>query len=181
MSEKKNPEYRKNLPQWVSIGFVSGAHGIKGELKVVPLTDDPQRFRLLENISLVFRANTLREFTVLGVRFQKKYVLLRLNGIDDRTAAEQLKGFELKIPRKLCMELPEDRYYHFQLIGLSVHSTSGDYLGKVSDVMDMPANDVYVVHDAEKEILVPAIKDVVKKIDLEQGVMTIELIEGLVD
>lgn len=179
MSEKEFAEYQKNLPQWVTIGIVTGAHGINGELKVVPMTDDPQRFRLLKSISFESPANNLREYLIQRVRLQTKSVLLKLDGIDDRTRAEQLKGVELKIPREACLELPENEFYIFQLIGLLVYSSHGEYIGKLTDVMEMPANDVYVVQAAEKELLIPAIKDVVKKIDLEQGVMTIELLEGL--
>lgn len=179
MFEKELAEYQKSLPEWVTIGVVSGAHGIQGEIKVVPMTDDPQRFRLLDQIYLDFSANNLKSYTIQRVRFQKRTILLKLEGIEDRSTVEQLQGIELKIPRESCLELPDDQYYIFQIIGLAVYSTDGQWLGKLSDVMQMPANDVYVVQNGEQEILIPAIKDVIKKVDLETGVMTIELLEGL--
>lgn len=179
MFEKESAEYQKNLPEWITIGVIGGAHGIQGEIKVVPMTDDPQRFHLLDQIYLEYSANNLQRYAVQRVRFQKKTVLLKLDGLDDRSSAEQLRGLELKIPRESCLELPDDQYYVFQMIGLAVYSTEGQWLGKLSDVMEMPANDVYIVRNGEQEILIPAIKDVIKKIDLENGVMTIELLEGL--
>lgn len=180
MSKKEFAEYQKSLPDWISVGVVSGAHGIKGELKVLPTTDEPGRFRLLKSISLEYPANTLKEYPVQAVRFQKSAVLLKLDGIDNRTNAEQLKGLELKIPRDSCLKLPEDHYYYFQLIGLLVYSVDGEYLGKLTDVMEMPANDVYIIKDAANEFLIPAIKDVIKAVDLENGIMTIEVLEGLI-
>lgn len=171
----------RKLPEWVSIGCVTGAHGIKGELKVTPWTDDPQRFRLLKEVTVLSSTGSKGLYQIESVRFPHKSMLLKLKEVSDRTTAETFKGSELKIPREECVQLPPDHYYHFELVGLKVESVEGQFIGIIKDVMDLPANDVYVVEGADKEILIPAIKDVVKQIDLESGIMKIFLLDGLVE
>jgi 16S rRNA processing protein RimM len=171
----------RELPEWVSIGYINGAHGIKGELRVTPWTDDPQRFLLLKKVMLFSSGGAIGQFIVEQVRYPQKFLLLKLKEINTRTDAEALKGSEIKIPRKKCLQLPPDHYYHFELVGLRVESVEGQFIGVITDIMEMPANDVYVVRNGDQEILIPAIKDVIKQVDLKNSIMKIFMLDGLVD
>jgi len=171
----------RELQKWVSIGQVIGAHGIKGELKVYPLTDNPKRYDLLESVWIFSSQSACGNFFIEKVRYLKNKIILKLKGIDCRTEAENLKGVELKIKREQCLTLPIDHYYYFDLIGLFVKSTEGVPIGRLVDILEMPANDVYIVASEEKEFLIPAIKQIIKAVDLKNGTMTIELLDGLLD
>ncbi len=171
----------REFPEWVSIGYINGAHGIKGELKVIPLTERPRRFELLQTLHLSSNATAPSPFEIEGVRFALNSILLKLKGVDTRTQAEQLKGFEILIPGSACVKLPEDEYYHFELIGLTVKSTTGENIGTITNILEMPANDIYVVKNLDREILIPAVKEFVKKIDLEEGIMVIQVLDGLIE
>lgn len=171
----------RELPRWVSIGYISGAHGIKGELKITPATDDPSRFDLLDSVNLFSPSGRPKKFEIEQVRYHSKFVLLKLKSINSRNDAEFLRGYDCKIRREDCLELPPDHYYQFELIGLEVQSVDGQYIGTVEDILEMPANDVYVVKNKTQEVLIPATKNIVKQVDLDRGVIFIELLDGLVD
>lgn len=171
----------EKLPDWVSIGYINGAHGIRGEVRVVPLTDNPQRLELLDELFLVSPAGNRQIYQIEATRFHQRYVLLKLKDVDTRNAAEALKGFSIEIDQDACLELPADHYYHFELIGLRVESTQNEYIGTITKILEMPANDVYIVCNDEREYLIPAIKDVIKHVDKEKKIMLIEVIEGLLD
>ena len=172
----------KELPAWVTIGAVNGAHGIRGEIKIFPLTNDVKRFSGLELVQLTGQNQVAKKYTIKNVRFNSKgFALLKLDGIDDRNAAEILKGCLVSIPRELCPELDADQYYHFELLGLRVETTTGEYLGEIADILEMPASDVYVVRNSEREVLIPAVRQFIKEVSIEQGKMIIELLEGLID
>lgn len=157
----------------VSIGRIAAAHGIYGEIKVDPLTDFPQRF---DQGSQVWLAGQPRR--VQRSRWQGKLVILKLAGINDRTTAESLKGQELQAPEAMPIE-DEDVYYRHDIIGLDVVDQSGETLGKVEDVFSTGANDVYVVRGPRGELLLPAIEDVIKQVDLATGRIFVDLIPGL--
>lgn len=169
------PEFR-----FLAIGRVIRAHGVKGEVSVGVLTDFPERFETTEWIYLgdEFEATAYR---LEKHRWHKKNVLLTLAGITDRNQAEQLKGQLVQVPLEEAMPLPEGSYYLYQLIGLRVITTDGNNLGSMVDIIETGANNVYVVKkDGQPEILLPAIPDVVKSIDIEQGQMVVDLIDGLI-
>jgi 16S rRNA processing protein RimM len=155
---------------------VVAAHGVRGELKCRVITDFPrQRFRRGARV-LIAR----RPYTVAGFRAQGQFALLRLEEIADRTVAEQLRGCDIEVPKDDALPLPKGQFYWHQVIGLTViDATTGDTLGTVKDILETGANDVYVVQGPTKEILVPAIKDVVKLIDPQAGRMLIEPLPGL--
>ena len=160
----------KELPAWVTIGAVNGAHGIRGEIKVFPLTDDVQRFLVLKSIKITGPNQAEQTYTIKNVRVNSKgLALLKVDGIDDRNAAEKLKGCLVSIPRELCPELDADQYYHFELLGLRVETTTGEYLGEIADILEMPASDVYVVRNSEREVLIPAVRQIVKEVSIEPG------------
>jgi 16S rRNA processing protein RimM len=159
------------------VAQVLAAHGIRGELKCRIVTDFPkQRFR---------RGNTLliadAPVTVAGARIQGQTVLLRLAEVSDRDAAETLRGKDVLIRQEDAVKLPRGEFYWHEVIGLSVlDATTQQVLGTVVDILETGANDVYVVRSPlGKEILVPAIKDVVKSIDPTSGVMVIEPLAGM--
>ncbi len=119
-------------------------------------------------------------YTVIGVRTQGQFALLRLQEITDRTTAEQLRGHDIEVPTTQALPLPKGQFYWHEVIGLQViDATTGRQLGTVKDILETGANDVYVVQGQGKEILVPAIKDIVKTIDPQAGRMLIEPLPGL--
>lgn len=161
--------------------MITSPHGVRGEVKVFPTTEDPKRFSDLKKVYLDLKSG-VSERAVEGVRYQKNLVLLRLAGITDRTEAEQYRNCDILITRDQALPLAENEFYIADLIGLSVCSDDGEELGKLEDVMQTGANDVYVVTGGRHgEILIPAIPDCRIRTDLEAGVITVHLIPGLID
>ena len=144
--------------------------GLRGEVEVEPLTVNQDRFQA----GLELRAGD-RRVTIEGARQSARGLALKLAGIDDRSAAEELRGEYLEVAAAAVASLPEGSYYHWQLVGLEVVSLDGSRLGKIVDVQEYPANDVYVVRAGDTEILVPAVRDVVREVDLEGGRMVVDL------
>jgi 16S rRNA processing protein RimM len=170
----------KPVLRYLAIGRVTRAHGIRGEISVIVLTDFPERFETTEWLYLgdEFEATAYR---LEAYRWHKRHVLLTLAGVSNRTQAEQLQGQFVQIPVGDAMPLPEGSFYLYQLIGLRVITVDGKVLGNISNILETGANDVYVVtaENGEPEILLPAIPDVVKSIDVETGHIIVELIGGL--
>ena len=172
--------------QRIAIGQISKVRGIKGEMVVIPLTDDPKRFSTLGKIFLSkdekinqFEVETVR--TDLKTKRLKERVLIKLKGVENPEEAKKLVGSFLEIEKEDLSKLPEGRYFVFDIIGLKVITTEEKEVGTVKEVLSLPANDVYVVQGDQKEYDIPAIKEVVKKIDLERKIMIIEPKEGLLD
>lgn len=161
-------------PEFLIVGRILAPRGIEGELKVQITTDFPDRFA---SGRLVYIDG--QPLQIEGSRRQKQQLLLKLTGIDTRQDAEKLRGQDLTIPRTELRSLPEGEYYAFQLIGLAVETIAGNYVGSIIDLMTTASNDVYIVQSERGELLIPAIEDVVKSIDLENGKVVIEAIEGL--
>jgi 16S rRNA processing protein RimM len=143
------------------------------------LTEFPERFETTEWVYLgdEFEA---RPYRLKSYRWHKDNVLLTLAGVTDRTQAEQLKGQFVQVPLEEAMPLPEGAYYLYQLIGLRVENTNGEFLGILTAVMETGANDVYVVEYDGQEILLPAIPDVIKQVDLDHELMVVQLLDGLI-
>lgn len=165
--------------QMFSIGKIVNTHGIKGEIKILPTTDDVKRFKKLKEI--IVENKTQKCFEVENVRFHKDCVLLKLKGIEDMNSAELLKGSLIKIERKDALPLNKDEYYICDLYGLKVFTEEDRFLGEITDIIETGSNDVYVIHDTSrsKDLLVPAIKQVIKQVDIEKGKMVVHLLEGL--
>lgn len=165
----------------VSIGVIRGAYGLRGEVKVAPLTDFPERFNKMENVFVVGpEGRTL--MTVENTRTSNQTFLFKFREVDSREIAEGLRGQHLMVPENEVYPLPEGSYYHFQLKGLQVYDQELGYLGILQDVLETGANDVYSIK-SEKfgVVLIPAIKDVVLQVDLQKGEMQIKLLPGLLD
>jgi 16S rRNA processing protein RimM len=160
---------------------ITSPHGVHGEVKVFPTTEDPKRFSDLKKLYLDLKSG-LEERDVESVRYQKNMVLIRLSGIADRTEAERYRNCDLLITRDMALPLAENEYYIADLIGLRVVTDEGETLGTLKEVMQTGANDVYVVSgDAHGEMLIPVIPDCAIHTDLEAGVMTVHLLPGLID
>jgi len=167
-------------PDFVLIGIVRRAHGIRGEVCVEPISEAPGRFESLTRVLLQTHSG-LSEVEVEGVRWKGKLALLKIVGIDDRDAAQRLRGARLGVRLSDVMPLPENSYYIFEIVGCKVLGKGERLIGEVVDVLEMPANDVYVVATPKGEVLIPAVKSIVKKVDVENREIVIEEIEGLVD
>jgi 16S rRNA processing protein RimM len=167
---------------YFEIGKVAGTHGIKGTLRVFPTTQDPSRFELLKEV--IIDLNGKREtLNILKVSYQKNMVLLTVKEIDDINEAEKYKNATLLIPEEKALPLGEDEYYTRDLYDMEVYTTENEFLGIISDILTTGANDVYVVSNEkkpeEKELLLPAIKDVVLSVSVAEKKMTVKLLEGL--
>lgn len=167
------------MEEYLELGQIVNSYGIKGFLKVVPYTDDNTRFNDLETI-YIEKLNKLQEYVIEEVKYSKNLVLLKLKGIDTIEQAEKFRNCYLKINRKDAIELEEDTYFLVDLIGIEVFTESGESLGNIIDVFPTGSNDVYVVKNEEgKQVLLPAIKDVIKSVDIKNKKMVVNLIEGL--
>ncbi len=166
-------------PDHVVIGRIVKTQGVGGEVKVKPLTDHPPRFKLLESVLLERRgAETLR-LRISRVSLRGPFVYLRFEGIDSREAATSLVGGLLMVGREEVLPLEADRFYGFELQGFRVKTTDGREVGRVRDVLDLPANPVFVVEKGEQEVLIPVIRDVVRRIDKTKREIVIQPLEGL--
>ena len=162
-------------------GVITTTHGIRGEVKVFPTTDDVHRFEDLDSVLL----DTGRDYMKLeieNVKYFKQYAILKFKGIDNINDIEKYKGRSLYVTRDQAIPLEEDEYYIADLIGLDVYLESGEKFGVLKDVMETGANDVYIVETEEgKEVLIPAINECVLDIDVEENRMEIHLMDGLLD
>ncbi|MFX1412185.1 MAG: ribosome maturation factor RimM [Promethearchaeota archaeon] len=160
------------------MGRVVAPHGIRGEVKVAVLTEDPSRFELLTQVYLGDEAAS-RPYALEGWRLHKGHVLLRLAGVTDRNAAEVLRGQWVLIPVAEALPLEPGEFYVCQLVDLEAQTTSGESLGRVTDVLSAGENDVLVIQGPRGEVLIPFTAEVVPIVDLEAGRLTIEPLEGL--
>lgn len=163
------------------IGVITQTHGIKGEVKVFPTTDDVKRFKRLEKVTIDSGKKRF-EAEIESVKFFKQFVILKFKGFDTIEDIQAYKQAKLLVDREHAVRLRKDEYFVADLIGTKVVSDEGTELGVMTDVIETGANDVYVVKNSEgEEILFPAIKDCVKEVDLENGVITLHVMEGLLD
>jgi len=163
-------------PLFLTIGRILGPWGTEGEVRVQVLTDFPESLAAQSQVYL--RGSPL---TIERSRHQGKHLIIKLSTVNDRGAADRLREHDLEIPLSEARTLPEGEYYPLQLIGLKVQTQAGETLGEVIDIWLRESNDIYVVRGRRGEILVPAIEDVVKSIDLEKGTMVIEVMNGLLE
>ena len=163
----------------LKVGVITTTHGVRGEVKVFPTTDDAERFLELEYV-LMDTGRELRRLHIINVRFFKNLVILKFDGIDNINDIEKYKGKDLWIPRVEAQELGEDEYYIADLQGLNVVLDDGTGFGTLRDVMETGANDVYIIDSNEHgEVLLPAIKECILDVDLEKNTMTVHLMKGL--
>lgn len=170
---------RGNMLSELQVGVITQTHGIRGEVKVFPTTDDADRFKKLKEVILDNEKERLI-MKIEGVKFFKQYVILKFKGYDSINDIEKYKGARLLVPREKALKLQKDEYFIADLIGLHVVTEDGEAFGILKDVLETGANDVYVVETEEKkEVLLPAIKECIQDIDMEKAVITVHIMEGL--
>lgn len=164
----------------MEIGQIVNTYGIKGFVKVVPFTDNINRFEDLKTVYVETKKG-LENFEIEEVKYAKNTVLLKLKGIDDINIAEKYKNCYIKISRENAVKLPEDTYFIVDLLDIKVYTDEDIYLGNIIDVYPTGSNDIYVVKNEEgKQVLLPAIGEVIKTVDIENKKMVVHLLDGLI-
>ena len=162
------------MDNMIVIGKIGAPQGVRGEVRVTPLTDFPERFRELKTALL----DDGTSLPIESVRYHQQFVLLKFHGMDNRNDIEHLRGKLIKVERKDLVQLPAGHYYIFDIVGLEVYTEEKEYLGKVTDVLETGSNDVYIVEQKDKQpLLIPALKSVVLQIDIPSGKMIVKLQE----
>lgn len=165
----------------LQVGAITSTHGIRGEVKVFPTTDDVNRFKKLKEVVLDSGKEQLT-LQIEGVKFFKQFVILKFKGIDNINDIEKYKGKSLFVTRENAVKLKKDEYFIADMIGSTVEDEEGKVLGTLTDVMQTGANDVYIVEDENgKELLFPAIKQCVLKVDIEEKKILVHVMPGLLD
>ena len=169
-----------NMISELQVGVITQTHGIKGEVKIFPTTDDVSRFKKLKEVIM----DTGREritMEIEGVKFFKQYAIVKFKGYDSINDIEKYKRAKLYVTRDHAVKLQKDEYFIADLVGLDVMTDEGEPFGKMKDVLATGANDVYVVErDDGTEVLLPAIKECVQAVDMEQGQITVHIMDGLI-
>ncbi|NLW39802.1 MAG: 16S rRNA processing protein RimM [Tissierellia bacterium] len=165
---------------YIKVGWITNTHGIKGELKIHPLTDDINRF---DDLKKVYIGNNKVAAEIERVKYIKGWVILKFKEFNNINEVLQYKGDYIYIDERDRVELPEDHFFIFDIIDCSVYTTKGEKVGLVVDVLQYASNDVYVVkdHNNEKEYLIPAVKEFVVEVDVEDKKIIIDPIEGMIE
>lgn len=167
------------MEKLLKVGVISSTHGLRGEVKVFPTTDNVKRFQTCKEVIL----DTGREqifLEIQGVKFFKQFAILKFKGYDDINQIEIYKGKDLYVTRENAVPLKKDEYFIADLIGLAVENEEGEKLGILKDVIETGANDVYsVTMDDGRELLLPAIKECILDVDIEKGSMRVHVLDGL--
>jgi 16S rRNA processing protein RimM len=167
------------MNDFLRVGVISSTHGIKGEVKVFPTTDDVNRFSTLKKV-LLDTGKEYKELEIEGVKFFKQFAILKFKGIDDINDIEKYKGKDLLVTREDAVELKEDEYFIYDLLGSVVVTEEGEELGELTEILTTNANDVYVVKMKDgKELLLPSIKECILDIDVENKRIKVYLMPGL--
>lgn len=168
------------MEKLLQVGVISSTHGVRGEVKVFPTTDDVRRFKKLKEVILDTGREQLH-LEVESVKFFKQFAILKFKGIDNINDIEKYKGKSLLVDRKHAVKLQKDEYFIADMIGLNVITEDGEKFGELKDVLETGANDVYIIESLQHgEVLVPAIKQCILDVNIEEGYMKIHLLEGLV-
>lgn len=168
------------MEQLLQVGVITQPHGVRGEVKVFPTTDDPVRFKKLKKVILDTGKEKL-DLEVEHVKFFKQFVIVKFKEFDNINDIERYKRCPLLVTRKNAVPLEEDEYFVADMIGMKVITEDGTEFGTLSDVMETGANDVYVIDSKEHgEVLMPAIKECVLNVDMESGIITVHLMNGLI-
>ena len=170
------------MEKYLRVGVITSPHGVRGEVKVYPTTDDVMRFKKLDKVILDLGRGETRELKIRQVKFFKNMVILKFKGYDNINDVETWRQKDLLITREQAVALKPDEYFITDLIGLQVNDDEGNEVGTIKDVLETGANDVYVVALPNgKELLLPAIKDCILNVDMENGEMTVHILDGLMD
>lgn len=169
------------MEEFLQVGIVTTPHGIRGEVKVFPTTDDPGRFKRLKEVMLDTGKERLT-LQIQGVKFFKQFAILKFQGFDSIDDIERFRKCPLLVSRENAVKLGKDEYFVADLEGLSVRGEDGGAIGTLKSVMETGANDVYVIElDDGRELLLPAIRQCVLEVDIAAGFIRIHILEGLLD
>ena len=166
------------MKNYIQVGKVVNTHGIKGEIKIIPLTDDNKRF---EELKSIYIEDENEEFFIEKVWYKKSNVMLKLKGYDDINDVLKFKDKFILIDKKDSIDLEPDTYFIYNIIGMNVFLKDGTSVGQVKEVLQPGANDVYVIKGDKKEYLIPAVKDIVLSVDIESNKIIIDPIEGMIE
>ena len=164
----------------ITIGIITKSQGNKGEVRVLPLTDFPERFEILDKVFLV-KTNRKIEKEIESLRFHKGFVIIKFTDINDINSAEEIRDFEIRIPEEEILPLKENEYYINQLIGFEVMTVEGKLLGNVSDILITGGVDVLVVNGEEKEYMIPAALELITEVNEREKRITVKPIPGLLE
>ncbi len=165
----------------LQVGAVTSTHGLAGEVKVFPTTDDARRFKKLKSV-LLDTGKDMRSLDIVSVKFFKNLVILKFKGFDTIESVMGFKGKNLYVPRENAVKLKKDEYFIADLIGMQVYTEDGTALGELTEVISTGANDVYTVRMKNgKDVLIPAIGQCILDVDVENGTMQVHLLEGLLE
>ena len=169
------------MEQLLQVGVITQTHGVHGEVKVFPTTDDPERFLDLEYVFLD-TGREKKKLTIQSVKFFKQFVILKFKGINNINDIEKYKRCSLLVDRENAVELEEDEYFIADMIGMNVLTEDGEIFGTLKDVIETGANDVYVINSKKHgEVLIPAIKECILDVNVKEGKMLVHLMDGLID
>ncbi|MGI6007692.1 MAG: ribosome maturation factor RimM [Ruminococcus sp.] len=164
----------------LQVGVITSTHGLRGEVKVFPTTDEPKRFKKLKEAILDTGKERLK-VEIESTKFFKKFVILKMKGFDSIEDVENLRQKSLYVTREHAVKLKANEYFVADLIGMTVATDEGEHLGILKDVLQTGANDVYVIEsDRYGEVLIPAIRDCILEVDTEEGRMKVHLLDGLI-
>lgn len=168
------------MEDYLRVGVIASMHGVRGEVKVFPTTDDVTRFSQLKVVILDTGKQKIK-LEIEGIKYFKQFAILKFKGFDHREEIELYKGNDLLVERKDAVPLEEGEYFICDIIGASVVTDEGTLLGSLTDVLQTGANDVYVVHTMDgNEVLLPCIPDCVLDVDTEQKMVKVHLMPGLI-
>ncbi len=169
------------MEQLLKVGIISSTHGVRGEVKVFPTTDDIKRFKKLKEV-LLENGNEMTPLFIENVKFFKQFAIIKFKGYDNIDDIIKYKGKNLWVTRENAVHLNKDEYFIADLIGLKVRNEDAGFEGILKDVIETGANDVYIISCADgKEVLIPAIKECILEVDIEGGTMLVHLLDGLLD
>ena len=169
------------MKQLLQAGIITSPHGIHGEVKVYPTTDDPARFRDLKTAVLKSGAKS-EQHGLESVKFFKNMAIIHFSGIDDMDTAQKYRNWEVLVTRDQAVPLGENEYYTADLIGMDVTTDEGEALGTLTDILQTGANDVYVVStERYGDVLIPAIRDCIIQVDVNNNRMKVHLLPGLAE
>lgn len=167
------------MEDMLQVGVISTTHGIKGEVKIFPTTDNPERFKELKSVFLETKQG-MKTLEITGVKFFKKFVILKFKEFDNINDVEKYKGCALFVARENAVKLEKDEYFIVDLIGLKVRDEEKNLTGTLIDVIETGANDVYVVElEDGREVLLPAIKQCILSVDIEKQLILVDIMDGL--
>jgi 16S rRNA processing protein RimM len=167
--------------KYLQVGKIVNTHGVSGEVKLIPLTDDPNRFDDLE-WAYIEKDGVLNKHDVQRVKYAKNHVIIKFSGIGSMDEADVYKNCYVAVDRENAVKLPEDSYFICDIVGCDVADENGNLLGRITDVLKTGSNDVYVIKsETGKELLLPALKSVVRKVSLDERRIEVSVPKGLLD